>query len=345
VTAKLLGASTDGDGFVNALRGQFDASPEGLHVVVLARGRGEGHRRRTGSPRRRVGGGARPNEVRVEELVARYKNVYDFSLTYRPVTSSSTPRRSPVELKRPPSCRVSGRTRSPSTSRTNRACPPGAHCTNARVCASANGLGMLAHQAALQLQWWWDVPIDAAQLVEGHFMTDTLSSMSSRIRSKDRLDLGLACGLIALGVTGVVMIYSATRQGLINAGYNPHYYLERQGFFVGIGIIVMYVVSLIDYRRLEILTTPFYVCSCWDWSVSISSSNGPRGTALVQPRHIAGTTERVHRADTHSRGGDVLSAKTGGLTMYDVVRLLVMAAVPLLLIVLHPTSAHRSSSS
>jgi len=92
-------------------------------------------------------------------------------------------------------------------------------------------------------------------------MTDTLSSMSSRIRSKDRLDLGLACGLIALGVTGVVMIYSATRQGLINAGYNPHYYLERQGFFVGIGIIVMYVVSLIDYRRLEILTTPFYVCS------------------------------------------------------------------------------------
>ena len=45
-------------------------------------------------------------------------------------------------------------------------------------------------------------------------MTDTLSTMSSRIRSKDRLDLGLAGGLIALGVTGVVMIYSATpRQG------------------------------------------------------------------------------------------------------------------------------------
>jgi shikimate 5-dehydrogenase len=33
-------------------------------------------------------------------------------------------------------------------------------------CASANGLGMLAYQAALQLQWWWDVPIDAAQLLK-----------------------------------------------------------------------------------------------------------------------------------------------------------------------------------
>jgi len=90
------------------------------------------------------------------------------------------------------------------------------------------------------------------------------------------------------------MIYSATRQGLINAGYNPHYYLERQGFFVGIGIIVMYVVSLIDYRRLEILTTPFYVCSCWDWSVSISSVKRPSG-------HSAGTASaycRYNRASS-----------------------------------------------
>jgi shikimate 5-dehydrogenase len=33
-------------------------------------------------------------------------------------------------------------------------------------CASANGLGMLAYQAALQLQWWWDVPFDGAKLLE-----------------------------------------------------------------------------------------------------------------------------------------------------------------------------------
>jgi hypothetical protein len=25
---------------------------------------------------------------------------------------------------------------------------------------------MLAHQAALQMQWWWDRPIDAARLLE-----------------------------------------------------------------------------------------------------------------------------------------------------------------------------------
>jgi len=57
---KLLGASTDGDGFVNALRGQFDASPEGLHVVVLGAGARRGPSSTDCSPGRRVGGGARP---------------------------------------------------------------------------------------------------------------------------------------------------------------------------------------------------------------------------------------------------------------------------------------------
>ena len=33
-------------------------------------------------------------------------------------------------------------------------------------CRSANGLAMLAYQAALQMQWWWRVPIDAAALLE-----------------------------------------------------------------------------------------------------------------------------------------------------------------------------------
>jgi cell division protein FtsW (lipid II flippase) len=75
-------------------------------------------------------------------------------------------------------------------------------------------------------------------------VTDTLAAFDVVAHPlQGPLDLGLACGLIALGVTGVVMIYSATRQALINASENPHYYLERQGLFVGLGVVVMYVVS------------------------------------------------------------------------------------------------------
>src|ERR1039457_2023940 len=82
-------------------------------------------------------------------------------------------------------------------------------------------------------------------------MTDTLAAFSTRIRAKASLDLGLAGGLIALGLFGVVMIYSATRQALVDAGYNAHYYFERQLLFVLIGITAMFVISLIDYRRFE----------------------------------------------------------------------------------------------
>jgi len=168
-------------------------------------------------------------------------------------------------------------------------------------------------------------------------MTDTLSSMSLRIRSKERLDLGLACGLIALGVTGAVMVYSATRQGLINAGENPHYWFERQALFVGLGVVVMYVVSLIDYRRLEIVTTPFYVCGLLSlvgvYFIGSSALGAQRwysiGILQIQPSEFTVLILILAIATFCQRRPD-------GLTMYDVVRLLVMSAVPLLLVVVQP---------
>ena len=168
-------------------------------------------------------------------------------------------------------------------------------------------------------------------------MSDTLTSMSSRIRSKDRLDLGLACGLIALGVTGVVMVYSATRQSLIEEGFNPHYFLERQAFFVGLGVVAMYVVSLIDYRRLEIVTTPFYVCALLGlvgvYFVGQTTLGAQRwysiGILQIQPSEFTVLILILAVATYCQRRPD-------GLTMYDVARLLVMSAVPLILIVLQP---------
>ena len=180
----------------------------------------------------------------------------------------------------------------------------------------------------------------ARPALEGHLVTDTLelSSMSSRIRSKDRLDLGLACGLIALGVTGVVMIYSATRQGLINAGDNPHYYLERQAVFVGLGIVVMYVVSLIDYRRLEIVDDAALRLEsarvCAGVYVVGSSAQGALrwysvGIFQIQPSEFTVLILILAIATYCQRRPD-------GLTMYDVARLLMMSAVPLIFIVLQP---------
>jgi shikimate dehydrogenase len=81
----LLGASTDGDGFVNAVRGQFDERRRGARRG--ARRRGAASAIIDGLVRHGVASVAvhGRNEAKVEALVARYANVYDFSLTYRPV--------------------------------------------------------------------------------------------------------------------------------------------------------------------------------------------------------------------------------------------------------------------
>ena len=168
-------------------------------------------------------------------------------------------------------------------------------------------------------------------------MSDTLSAITSRMRGRESMDRSLFVGLVLLGLVGVVMIYSATRTALVNAGYNPHYYLERQGIFVVAGIVIMYGISRIDYRRLEILATPLYVVALFALAgvfVAGQSALGAQrwynlGFIQVQPSEftvlviiLAVSTYTQRRAD--------------GLTMYDVVRILVMGATPLLLIVLQP---------
>ena len=168
-------------------------------------------------------------------------------------------------------------------------------------------------------------------------MTDTLSALTSRLRGRDTLDRSLLLGLIALGVGGAGMVYSATRQGLVNAGYNPHYYLERQSLFVVIGIVAMYVISLFDYRRFEIVATPFYVLSLLSlvgvFFVGHSALGAQRwynfGLFQVQPSEFTVLAIVLAVATYCQRRPD-------GLAMYDVMRILTMGAVPLAMIILQP---------
>jgi rod shape determining protein RodA len=168
-------------------------------------------------------------------------------------------------------------------------------------------------------------------------VTDALAAFSIRIRSKDSMDFPLFWALIGLGVTGVVMIYSATRQALVNAGYNPHYYLERQALFVFLGIIAMYVISRLDYRRFEIAATPLYVCSLLGLAgvffLGQSALGAQRwynlGFVQIQPSEFTVLFIIVAVAVFCQR-------RPEGLSMRDVTRLMIMTAVPLALIIKQP---------
>src|SRR5687768_12300702 len=62
------------------------------------------------------------------------------------------------------------------------------------------------------------------------------------------VDLSLAASVVLLASFGLLMIYSATRTRLEEAGLDPQYYLQRQAMFVAIGLGVMVLASVIDYR-------------------------------------------------------------------------------------------------
>ncbi len=168
-------------------------------------------------------------------------------------------------------------------------------------------------------------------------MTDTLSALTIKLRAKDRPDLGLFVGLVTLAVVGVIINYSASREQLINAGENPHYYLERQGFFVLIGLVLMFIVSRMDYRRFEIAATPLYVVSLLSLAgilvVGSTALGGDRWYNFkgiqIQPSEFAVLFLVLAIATFCARRAE-------GLTMKDVMRLLLMAAVPLALIVKQP---------
>ena len=168
-------------------------------------------------------------------------------------------------------------------------------------------------------------------------MSDALASLSLHRRGRERLDVPLFIGLAALGLLGAMIIYSATREQLLIGGFNPHYYLERQlGFVLG-GIVIMWALSMIDYRRLEVLATPIYIGAVLSLAgvfVAGQSALGAQrwynlGFVQVQPSEFTVLGIILAVATFCGR-------RSEGLRMYDIWRLLVMALMPVGLIVLQP---------
>ena len=77
-------------------------------------------------------------------------------------------------------------------------------------------------------------------------------------RNVPPFDLILLVATLLVSVIGVVMVYTATRGSLLAQGEDPKTFLKKQGLFVVLGVIVMVVVALIDYRRLEPIANILY---------------------------------------------------------------------------------------
>ena len=77
-------------------------------------------------------------------------------------------------------------------------------------------------------------------------------------RSLDWLLILVTCALTA---GGTVLVWAATEPALRAAGLDPHSYLKKAVLWAVLGLALMVVISLIDYRRIRRLTPALYALS------------------------------------------------------------------------------------
>jgi len=168
------------------------------------------------------------------------------------------------------------------------------------------------------------------------YTTDTLTTRSRHVSARIDPILMVTTGILA--VTGIVMIYSATRGKLALAGLDPHYYLKRQLIFFALSVGVLVVVSLFDYRRWEQLATVLYVGIVLALLAVLvglgSSANGsqrwiPIGPLQLQPSEFAILVLIIVIATYCAR-------RPEGLELRDLVRMVLMAGLPIVLIIRQP---------
>src|SRR5690625_470366 len=70
-----------------------------------------------------------------------------------------------------------------------------------------------------------------------------------------QLDYNLVFILLLLSGFSIFAVYSAA----IHLPEGPMYYVTRQGIFYGLGFLVLFAILFIDYRRLKMLSIPFFI--------------------------------------------------------------------------------------
>ena len=153
-----------------------------------------------------------------------------------------------------------------------------------------------------------------------------------------RVDFALLLSTALVAGFGVVLVYSATRSKLAAADINPHYFLTRQAAYVVVGGVFMIVLAALDYRWLEHASAVLYVAMILALlamfsGIGSSALGATRwvqiGPVQIQPSAFATLVLIVTVATFCAR-------RPEGLGRNDLLKVLALAAVPILLVIKQP---------
>ena len=176
-----------------------------------------------------------------------------------------------------------------------------------------------------------DVPFD---LPRGAW-SRTVGGERSRLR---HLDATLIFAALALGVFGVLMVYSATHRSLEVLGLTPTYYLKRQAIFLVLGIVAMAVTTVVDYRVYRVYAPFLYVGAVFLLLV-VRTPLGSSALGAQRWFQIGGfqfSPSLFARLALIVMLAAALANVKGDLSFRDVMRAVLVAAVPMLLVFVQP---------
>jgi rod shape determining protein RodA len=157
-----------------------------------------------------------------------------------------------------------------------------------------------------------------------------------------RLDWVLVLAVGGLVALGALLVWSATRQRMLDAGLDPAAFFKRHLVNAAIGATLGSVAALVDYRSLRAYAPVVYLVSCAGLFAVLtplgSVINGARswivlgGGFQVQPAELAKVSLVVGMAMLLSETRDGEDEPRSS----DVLLVLALAAVPMALIMLQP---------
>jgi rod shape determining protein RodA len=161
----------------------------------------------------------------------------------------------------------------------------------------------------------------------------------SERRPLRHLDPVLLVAVLALGIVGLVTIYSATHASLVAQRIDPGFYLKKQLTFVTLGIVAILVAASFDYRFVKVYAGIVYVASL----ALLVLVRTPLGTTIRGSQRWfqlfgfqLAPSELAKLALVAMLAAFLSQLRSSDLSLQDLYRATAIAAVPGLLVFLQP---------
>ena len=153
-----------------------------------------------------------------------------------------------------------------------------------------------------------------------------------------RIDPVLGAVTIALAVTGLPMIYSATNKTLSTLNEDPGYYVKKQAVYLIVGLVAMAIAAIVDYRVAKVYA-PFIYVGCVGLLLLVQTPLGRAAKGAQRAFQVAGfqfSPSLFTRLGLIAMLAAYLSEVKGELDLSHVIRATAIAAIPMLLVFIQP---------